>query len=163
MKGADSNLLLPRAEFLCQFTACKEVPQLPFSTWLPELHKVKPTGYSAKEALTGVWSVVLGQSLLVGHQLWQCSGFPEVANKNFIILFIKSSLLYKHGIHSPRLVVALLTVKGFHSSLSGHPFSTAAKKWGTNCRKLSMDSATTAPPVLANITIKTPFNVLMSS
>lgn len=126
MKGTDSNLLLQRAEFLCQFTACKEVPQLPFSTWLCELHKVKPTGlkrmcYSAKEALTGVWSVVLGQSLLVGNQLWQCSGFPEAANKNVIILFIKSSLLYKHGIHSPWLVVALLTVEGFHSSLSGHP------------------------------------------
>lgn len=64
----------------------------------------------------------------MGDQLWQSSGLPEEANQQLLLLFIKSSLLYnKHDIHSPWLVVVPLTVQGFHSSLSGHPFSTAAK------------------------------------
>lgn len=56
------------------------------------------------------------------------SDLPEVANKYFILLFIKSSLVYsKHDIHSLWLVVVPLVAEGFHSSLYGHPFYTAAK------------------------------------
>lgn len=174
MRATDSNLLLQWMEFLCQFTAdlhakmCHNFPSalgcLNYTMWNPQSWREcailledcwLESEYAFRLIFPCGWSTVTMQ--------WPSWGGQQILH-TFILLFIKCLLLHnKHDIHSLGLVLVLLTVEGFHFSLSGHSFSAAAKKWGTNCRKLSIDSNTTTPPILANIAIKMPFNVLMNS
>lgn len=57
-------------------------------------------------------------------------------NKYFILLFIKYSLVCnKCAIHSLQLLIASLTVEGFHSCFYVYFFYMMAKQWWTSCSK----------------------------